>query len=490
MDVQLQKPWSLGQRIGGGGFGQVYTARSADGQAAVIKLVPKAPGADRELLFVDLASVRNVVPIIDYGETVDSWVLAMPRAEKPLRQHLKDVGRPLNAQEVAEVLTDIAATLTDLDGRVVHRDLKPENVLLLDGHWCLADFGISRYVEATTAPDTQKYALSPPYAAPERWRNERATTAADIYALGVMAYEMLSGSLPFTGSDIHEFREHHLHSDPVHLSSAPAPLAALIEECLYKSPEARPSPSNVLARLAKIAQAAPAEGLARLEEANRAEAVRRGEFGRRESESRSEEERRASLFEAASKSLGRISDSVREAIEKAAPAAKVMSSRGGGWNARLNQAELTFTAVAKTGSSAWGKWEPPSFDVIAHAAIGIHIPPNRDQYEGRVHSLWFCDAQEAGRYKWFETAFMVSPLIAKRGRQDPFALNPGEESAKAVWNGIAEWQVAWPFTPLTIGDLDEFINRWAGWFADAAEGGIRHPSTMPERSPGGSWRSN
>jgi serine/threonine protein kinase len=486
----LSQVWTLGERIGGGGFGQVFSACSEAGKDAVAKLVPKAPGADREMLFVNLGDVRNVVPVIDSGETDDAWVLVMPRADKSLRQHLKDASGPLSIADSVAVLTDIATTLADLDGRVVHRDLKPENVLLLDGHWCLADFGISRYAEATTAPDTQKYALSPPYAAPERWRSERATIATDVYALGVMAYELLSGSLPFTGADIHDFREQHLHSDPEHLSSVVAPLAALIEECLYKSPEARPSPSNVLARLAKIAQTTPSEGLAKLQEANRAEAVRRGAAGRLESEFRSEDERRAALFDAASKSLTRISDSLREAIEQAAPTARLSVGRGGGWSARLNEAELEFGTAAKTASSPWGEWAPPSFDVIAHAAIGIRVPPNRYEYEGRVHSLWFCDAQEAGRYQWFETAFMVSAFIPKRGRQNPFAMNPGEESAKAVWNGMSEWQVAWPFTSLTVGDLDEFINRWAGWFADAAEGRLNHPSSMPERSPQGSWRRN
>ncbi len=85
---------------------------------------------------------------------------------------------------------------------------------------------------------------------------------------------------------------------------------------------------------------------------------------------------------------------------------------------------------------------------------------------------------------------MVAALIPRRGRQNPFALNPGEESAKAVWNRMAEWQVAWPFTPLSVGDLDEFVNRWAGWFADAAQGQLGHPSSMSERLPQGSWRSS
>jgi serine/threonine-protein kinase len=79
-------------------------------------------------------------------------------------------------------------------------------------------------------------------------------------------------------------------------------------------------------------------------------------------------------------------------------------------------------------------------------------------------------------------------LIPRRARKNPFALDPGEESAKALGSGIVEWQVAWPLMPLSVGDLDEFVNRWAGWFADAAQGRLSHPSSMPERSPQGSWR--
>lgn len=143
----------------------------------------------------------------------------------------------------------------------MHRDLKPENVLLLGGHWRLADFGISRYAEATTAPDTRKYSMSPRYAAPEQWRFERAGTPADVYAFGVMVHELLSGSPPFAGPD---FRDLHLNKVPAPLTAAKAALAALVEECLYKAPEARPSPANILARLARATEPALSGGLAGL----------------------------------------------------------------------------------------------------------------------------------------------------------------------------------------------------------------------------------
>jgi serine/threonine-protein kinase len=196
MRLCLNHEWILGDRIGVGGFGQVFEAHCTSGEVgpAVAKLVSKAPGAQHEMLFADLDGIRNVVPIIESGETDGHWVLIMPRVQASLRQYVMDAGGTLPLEDTLSVMADIAMALSDMNGKVVHRDLKPENVLLLEGRWCLADFGISRYTEATMAPDTLKYAMSFAYAAPERWRGERATGAADVYALGVIAQELLSGS--------------------------------------------------------------------------------------------------------------------------------------------------------------------------------------------------------------------------------------------------------------------------------------------------------
>lgn len=174
--LQLGKAWKIGEPLGDGGFGQVYAA-TRDGEQAAAKFVPKLPGAQRELLFVDLGSAGNVVPVFDPGETDNSWVIVMPRADKSLRDLLRESGGAgLETGAAVDVLTDIAQALGDLAGHVVHRDLKPENVLLLDGKWCLADFGISRFADATTAPDTRKFSKTPPYAAP----SSGATSAPQV----------------------------------------------------------------------------------------------------------------------------------------------------------------------------------------------------------------------------------------------------------------------------------------------------------------------
>lgn len=489
MRLKLSREWVLGERIGGGGFGQVYIAKSSSDDSAVAKLVPKAPGAQRELLFVNLHGIRNIVPIIDSGETQDYWVLVMPRADKSLRQHLTELERPLSASEAIPIVTDITTALCDLDGKVVHRDLKPENILLLDGKWSLADFGISRYAEKTTAIDTRKFSLSPPYAAPERWRQERATTATDMYSLGVISYELLSNSRPFPGPEMHDFRDQHLHGAAPPVAGVPAALGALIAECLFKAPEARPTPANAATRLDGIGNAEATGGLALLQRANLAEVERRGESRRRLSQERSEEDRRKQIAVGAIEAWKSISETLRSALTRAAPAAALKLERDSSWSILLNRAEIGCSAAAITAQASWLPWKPPAFDVIAHAALGIRMPPNNSRYEGRSHSAWFCDAQEAGRYQWYETAFMHMPLTGKSARQNPFALSPGQEAAKALWVGLAEFQVAYPFTPLNVGILGEFTDRWANWFARAAEGNLQHPQYLPEGSPDGSWRT-
>lgn len=409
--IKLNKEWELGERIDGGGFGQVFAAKSADGLSAVAKLVPKAPGAQRELLFVDLGGAQNVVPVIDSGETKDSWVLIMPRATKSLRKHLDDTGGALDVPDVLSILTDIMTALVDLDGKVVHRDLKPENILLLDGKWCLADFGISRYAESTTAPDTQKYAWTPAYAAPERWRAERATIATDVYALGVIAFEMAAAGRPFIGPEPHDYRHQHLHEDPPDLPQLPASLASLIKECLYKAPEARPRPANVAARLPQIQPAKTSAGLERLKAANLAEVQRKGEAARRASELRSEVDQRKELLKVAVSSMKQVGVALLQAISTAAPSAEIHQERDW-WTLSLNGAQLELGQTRPVAIDPWN-FDPPAFDVIAQTHVILRIPRDRYEYEGRSHSLWYCDAREEGYYQWFETASCFLLLRAK-----------------------------------------------------------------------------
>jgi serine/threonine protein kinase len=488
LTIKCEREWVLGDRIGGGGFGEVYEARAADGTLAAVKLVPAVSGADRELLFTSLQDVPNVVPIIESGEYEGFHVLVMPRADGSLRDRLEEAGA-LETSEVITVLTDIGDALAALATRtdaVVHRDLKPENVLLLQGHWCLADFGIARYADATTAPNTHKFAGSYPYMAPERWRLERATSATDVYALGVIAYELIPGTPPFPGPQEEDYREQHLYSDPPRLEQVPAALGTLIDECLFKANETRPFPANLRARLSRIAQPPASPGLARLREVNRAEVGRRAAAARESSVARSAKERRDAMFKGALRSFVGVSNTLLEAIRENAPATQV-SAGALGWTAQLGGAKLTMEGVVMA-SSPSGSIAP--FEVIGHTTLYLEIPQDRHGYRGRGHALWFGDVQQPRDFGWFETAFMRHPLTRMVSAQNPFALRPDDRALRAVGPGMMEFQVAWPFTRLNVGELDEFVGRWGEWFAIAAEGRLGHPGSMPERQPVGSWRTN
>lgn len=235
-------------------------------------------------------------------------------------------------------------------------------------------------------------------AAPERWRAERATGAADVYALGIMAFEILQGSLPFRGPHIEDYREQHLHDDPPALSVGTAPLKAMVGEALFKAPGARPSPANLAARL-KQPQQQRSGGLGKLSEANFGEVAKQSESKRQASAARSAAERRAELFLSASASLDVLYSSLSEAITEAAPSVKRgMVGKRKGITLSLGTAQLKMVPIFESPPGPWGRGVPV-FDVVAYAGIILRVPRDRYEFEGRSHSLRYCDAFEKDRYE-------------------------------------------------------------------------------------------
>jgi hypothetical protein len=480
--IRLNHPWRMGDRLARGGFGEVYEARGENGGAAVVKLIPQSPGASRELLFEQLSGVPNIIPILDSGEWRDHYVLVMPRAEKSLRRRLEEAGGKLTLDEAVRVLSDIAEALAHLQKGVVHRDLKPENILLFEGHWCLADFGIARYAEATTAPDTRKFAMTPAYAAPEQWRGERATSATDVYAFGVLAFELLEGRLPFPGPD---FREQHLGQKPPAVTGCPPWIASLVNECLFKAGPARPAPTSIVARLRASQGASTSPAAAKLQAAHHSIVEELASKSAIESAKRSEAEKRRELFEVAEQSFKGIVDTLRARVLQAAPATRVSTTLNE-VTLHLGNGSLTVTSLqmAPAGCLAAFDYEAP-FDVIAYTAIGARKPQDRFRYEGRAHSLWFCDAQSEGLYRWYELAFMISPLTGQRLSIAPFALPPTDKYAGGAFTPVmGVRQIAWQPVAFDQGDEEKFIERWLEWFAAAASGSLNYPTAMPENSGG------
>lgn len=256
----------------------------------------------------------------------------------------------------------------------------------------------------------------------------------------------------------------------------------MLDECLFKSPAARPTPENLLERLTRQQAAPPAGGLAALQAANQSEVRRQAQAHREASVAASAAQLREDRVAAAKATYERIANAMRDAIIAVAPAVELTEDRNLGWARqlgwlmKLGNAMLAFSDCT-TGDATWGGWEAPAFAVDAWGGISLRFPRTYYEYEGRAHSLWFGDIQEEGCFAWYETSFMLTGFSGRASTVDPFDLDPGERSAKAVWNGIAEYQVAWPFTRLDPENLDEFIERWAGWFAQAAQGQLGIPRT-------------
>ncbi|MEU6242901.1 serine/threonine-protein kinase [Streptomyces sp. NPDC047024] len=249
------------QRIGDdSGFGAVFQGQADDGTPVAIKKVP-LPGdsqaeraRERELTVSQqvaaahvAAPLKHTLVLLDHAKSDDGALLiVMPRADESLSQALRR--SDFTEQDRIDALVQVAQGLDELHGLdILHRDLKPANVLYFEGRWVLADFGMSRDVTQETASHTFKGWGTPPYMAPEVWRMESASVKTDLYALGVLGYEVIGGQRPFAGPTREDFREQHLQQPPPELASAVAPpLARLLHRMLHKQPFQRPQDARAV----------------------------------------------------------------------------------------------------------------------------------------------------------------------------------------------------------------------------------------------------
>jgi len=485
--IQLKENWAIGSKIGDpSGFGEVYEATSDSGFKGAAKFIPKTPGSSRELLFESLSGAANIVPVVDTGETSTHYVIVMPLAKKSLRAYL-DENKKLAPIEAVSILKDISCGLRSLENNVVHRDIKPANILLLDCGWCITDFGIARYAEASTEAETRKYMMTRPYAAPEQWRGERATNKTDVYALGIIGYEMLCGQLPFLGPD---FRDQHLNGRVPAVNSGFSALDSIVNDCLRKSANARPIPVVILDRLEScLTTLTPAaEGLRALDGQI---VVQAAAHDAAESARRSVAETRAELANDAAEMLIELVDELVAAVRVAAPSVQVQSSPNG-TSLSIGSGNLTIPSMQISPQNALdsGMYHPP-FDVVAYTSINVRQPPNRYGHQGRSHSLWYCDAQEEGVYQWFELSFMRSGFVGGSGTLDPFSLAPSGENATIAFIPVmGTVQLSWPPVALDYKTKAEFLERWIRWFTAVAGGRYESPSHAPDapHGRGGGYR--
>ncbi|MDP9236731.1 MAG: alpha/beta fold hydrolase [Chloroflexota bacterium] len=209
-----------------------------------------------------LGAHSNIVTVHDIGEEDGKPYLVceyVPAGE--LRRHLRDAGAPLSLERALAIAADIARALAVAHGRgVIHRDVKPANVWLCDdGSAKLGDFGLAFSLDRTrmTLPGSAMGTAT--YMSPEQARGEPADARTDLYALGVMLYEMVCGRPPFLGDDPLSVISQHASVAPaapaLHAPGLPPPLNDLILRLLAKPPDLRPaSAALVLDELRAIAE--------------------------------------------------------------------------------------------------------------------------------------------------------------------------------------------------------------------------------------------
>jgi eukaryotic-like serine/threonine-protein kinase len=323
--IQLNKhEWKIDPqaRLGPpGGFGEVFRGFGRDGPVAIKRLkITAAQAAHREMqIGYDLAQRRlnHVVPIFDAGQDANSdrYYLVMPICDESLHDNFSSLKAGFPVGDAITVMLKILSGLDEVSD-LVHRDLKPSNVLLYEGVWKIADFGIAKFVEDSTSLQTLRANLTPAYAAPEQWGLMRPTAATDIYALGCIAHVLMTGAPPFSG-DIDALREQHLNQTAPSIGALPPRARALVSQMLRKAPQVRPKRSRCIEVLQEVLDSVnrpSGRTPSLLAEAVSAVAI---EQAQRETERQILEERqrqRDALFEEARQDLTRIRDALFSTI--------------------------------------------------------------------------------------------------------------------------------------------------------------------------------
>lgn len=274
LQTKVREAMQLGQytlesKIGEGGMGAVYRARHRMlRRPTAVKLLPPEKAGEkaiarfeREVQQTSRLTHPNTVAIFDFGRTDDGvFYYAMEYLDGISLGDLVDMIGPLPQRRVVHILVQVAEALAEAhDMGLVHRDIKPDNIVLCERGGVadvvkVVDFGLVKDVEAPkdaklSATDTVQG--TPLYIAPESLTDPEAVDGrTDLYALGAVAYFLLSGEPVFTGKVVEVFG-HHLHSKPAPLSercgALDPDLEAIVMRCLEKAPDARYQSASELA---------------------------------------------------------------------------------------------------------------------------------------------------------------------------------------------------------------------------------------------------
>ena len=266
----LDSTYEIEREIGGG-MSRVFVATErALGRRVVIKVLPPELTAGvnrerfrREIQFAARLQHPHIVPLLTAGQVGDILYYTMPLVEgETLRARLERENR-LQASAVVGILMDVVDALAYAHGRgLIHRDIKPENILLQRGHALVTDFGVAKAITEAlpgTAATTIGIAVgTPAYMAPEQLAADPAADhRIDLYAVGLLGYELLNGASPFSGSSPQATLARQMTERPtpphIRRTDVPPDLSSLIMRCLEKDPASRwHSADELLEALGKL----------------------------------------------------------------------------------------------------------------------------------------------------------------------------------------------------------------------------------------------
>lgn len=251
--------YRLQQRLGHGGMSEVYLAYDELMHRDIAIKVMSSSHADyierfqREAEAIGNLHHNHILPAFDYGRQEPWHYLVMPYIDHESLSELLDRG-PLTLEHAGEMLSQIAGALQHAhEHGILHRDIKPSNILLRDDHYAyLADFGLAKAVDGSgSVTHTGVLMGTPEYMAPEL-ADGLASTSSDLYALGILLYQMITGRLPFTGDTALAVYLRQMHEQPLPPSrlipTIPQHVEQVILRALDKDPRRRFQTPNDLAR--------------------------------------------------------------------------------------------------------------------------------------------------------------------------------------------------------------------------------------------------